>query len=632
VSKIGRRYNFDMRSWAGLLCSILCSSALAWAGTASPDRIRDAAARAIALFQPSQKGWHSQQTCNSCHHQFQAALALQAAREHGIPVDENIAHADAAKSFDYTDLDSAVQYNWVIEPAMDDAYQLVAADAAGMRPNPVTAIYARLLAARQDTAGTWTSFHQRPPSSYSFFTETALTLRAVQLYTHPNEKTIAAAHIARARNWLATQQAPDTEGRTYRLFGLFWAGADRKDLRKLAKELLATQQPDGGWSSLDGRESDAYSTSQALVVLQQAGGVAISDARWQRGIDYLLKTQASDGSWHVATRLHPPASVSPPYFESGYPYGHDQFLSALAADWAVMALARALGPSQKVEMPPLREGAPSAVEAWMNTAIFGSVHQLKQLLDAGLDPNSATRSGTTALMMAAPDTAKMKLLIDRGARVNARAKTGYSALMVAAQYGESATPCMTLLLDRGAEVRVPDGSKAPMFNASPLFLAAYSGNTEILPRLHEAGGKLDQPMLLIGTSAATPLAGAVRFGNSAVARTLLDMGASAEELDRSGITLLDRAVLGNQVEIARLLIARGADVNHADTIGFTPLLYAASIDFGDSAIIDLLLKSGARADVRTKDGLTPLDIARKYKHTHLIASLESGSANARAAR
>jgi hypothetical protein len=124
------------------------------------------------------------------------------------------------------------------------------------------------------------------------------------------------------------------------------------------------------------------------------------------------------------------------------------------------------------------------------------------------------------------------------------------------------------------------------------------------------------------------MAGAVRFGNLAVARKLLDMGVPADELERSGLTLLDRAVLGNQVEIARLLIARGADVNHADKIGFTPLLYAASIDFGDSAMIDLLLKSGARADVRTKDGQTALDLARKYKHTHLIGSLETSGVTA----
>lgn len=601
---------------------------MAWSASAPPERIRDAASRAITLFQASQKGWYSTQTCNSCHHQFQAALAFQSARAHGIPVDETIAHADAVRVFNFTDLDRAVQYNWVIEPAMDDAYRLVAADSAGTKPNVVTAVYARLLAKRQDADGYWASFHQRPPSAYSFFTETALVLRAIQLYSHPSEKSDAAMHIARGQKWLESHQPPDTEGRTYQLLGLWWAGDDRAKLRELAKALLATQQPDGGWASLDGRESDAYSTSQVLVALHDAGEVPISDEHWQRGIDYLLKTQAADGSWHVVSRLHPPASVSPPYFESGYPYRHDQFLSALAADWAVMALARALGPGKKVELPELKETEPSNVEPWAETLLFGSIEQVKRLVDGGFDPNSATNAGTTALMMAAPDAAKMKLLIDRGANINARAKTGYSALMVAAQYGESATAALNLLLDHGAEVRVAARQKAPMFGATPLFLAAYSGNTEVLPRLHEAGDKLDEPMVLIGTSTTTAMAGAVRFGNLAVARKLLDMGVPADELERSGLTLLDRAVLGNQVEIARLLIARGADVNHADKIGFTPLLYAASIDFGDSAMIDLLLKSGARADVRTKDGQTALDLARKYKHTHLIGSLETSGVTA----
>ena len=81
------------------------------------------------------------------------------------------------------------------------------------------------------------------------------------------------------------------------------------------------------------------------------------------------------------------------------------------------------------------------------------------------------------------------------------------------------------------------------------------------------------------------------------------------------------AAIGNHPDMARLLIERGADVNHVDKAGMTPLLYAASIDFGDCAMIDPLLKSGAHTDARTKDGLTALDLARKYNHTHLLASL-----------
>jgi ankyrin repeat protein len=105
-------------------------------------------------------------------------------------------------------------------------------------------------------------------------------------------------------------------------------------------------------------------------------------------------------------------------------------------------------------------------------------------------------------------------------------------------------------------------------------------------------------------------------------RALLDAGADVNEADDDGITSLSWAAISNRVELARLLIQRGADVNHVDKKGMTPLLYAASIDYGDSAMIDLLLKSGAQAGARTKEGLTALDLARKYQNTHLLASLE----------
>jgi len=66
--------------------------------------------------------------------------------------------------------------------------------------------------------------------------------------------------------------------------------------------------------------------------------------------------------------------------------------------------------------------------------------------------------------------------------------------------------------------------------------------------------------------------------------------------------LLSWAAISNRPEMARLLIQRGADVNHVDKKGMTPLLYAASVDFGNSAMVDLLLKSGARPAARTKEG------------------------------
>ena len=95
-----------------------------------------------------------------------------------------------------------------------------------------------------------------------------------------------------------------------------------------------------------------------------------------------------------------------------------------------------------------------------------------------------------------------------------------------------------------------------------------------------------------------------------------------DQVDGDGLTSLSWAAISNRLDMARLLISRGADVNHLDKKGMTPLLYAASIDFSNSEMIDLLLRSGARADARNGDGLTALDLARKYKHTHLLASLQ----------
>jgi ankyrin repeat protein len=325
-----------------------------------------------------------------------------------------------------------------------------------------------------------------------------------------------------------------------------------------------------------------------------------------------MRTQQGDGSWHVTSRLHPPAPVSPPYFESGYPHGKDQFISAQASAWAVMALARALPVSKDARQPELVTG-PKEVPAWAEKALFGSAADI-----AGVDANAATAAGTTALMMAAPDVAKMRALMDRGAQVNARAQTGYTALMVAAQYLD-ADRAIRLLLSRGAEVKAPEGAKKPLFGAYPLFLAAYAGNSKSLPALAKAGDNLNDIMVLIGTSSVSPLVAVARYGNDRVGRELLRLGADVDGPDGSGISPLGRAALGNQIETARMLIAHKANLEHVDNLGMTPLHYAASIDFGDAEMVRLLLKAGADVKAKSKQGRTALELAEQYGHLRQAA-------------
>jgi ankyrin repeat protein len=391
-------------------------------------------------------------------------------------------------------------------------------------------------------------------------------------------------------------------------------------MSRLVRELKVRQQFDGGWASYDGRSSDAYSTGEALWALHNAAGVPTSDPAWKRGVRYLLQTQAKDGSWHVTTRLHPPAPVSPPYIESGHPYDHDQFISIMGESWAVIALSQAL-PEVGSSLPPLQAAEPQAIEPWEETLLFGQVTEVDRLLKSGFDPNLATKSGgTTALMMATPNVTKMKLLLDHGANVNGRAKDKYTALLVAANYpGSSAA--MNLLLDHGATVRLPKGEGAPIFNAHPIFLASFAGNADIIGRLHKAGDHLDDKMNLLGRFPATPLLALATWHRTEAARALLDAGAPVDQADDDGITPLGWSVIANRVQMARLLIQHGADVDHVDRKGMTPLLYAASIDFSDTSMIDLLLRSGAHPGARTKEGLTALDLARKYKLTRLVDRL-----------
>jgi hypothetical protein len=79
---------------------------------------------------------------------------------------------------------------------------------------------------------------------------------------------------------------------------------------------------------------DAYATGQALFALHSSGTSPASSV-YQKGVAYLLRTQLQDGTWLVRSR----AFGFQPYFESGFPHGADQFISASATSWAAMALA-----------------------------------------------------------------------------------------------------------------------------------------------------------------------------------------------------------------------------------------------------------------------------------------------------
>jgi hypothetical protein len=122
-----------------------------------------------------------------------------------------------------------------------------------------------------------------------------------------------------------------------RLLGLLWTGASKPEIGTAAQALAARQRPDGGWAQIPNLASDAFATGESLYALHRSGTVQPSGDAYVRGVTYLLGTQFADGSWYVRSR----APKFQPSFQSGFPFDHDQWISAAATAWAMPALAPA---------------------------------------------------------------------------------------------------------------------------------------------------------------------------------------------------------------------------------------------------------------------------------------------------
>ena len=174
----------------------------------------------------------------------------------------------------------------------------------------------------------------RPPLETSDLQVTAATIRSLLAYAPKSQQTEYRRAVDRAVRWMEKAEPASTEDHVFQVLGLTWGGGSRETIRKTASQLLALQRSDGGWGQIPQLASDAYATGQALVALRESAIIAPDDAQYQRGVRYLVHSQMEDGSWLVRTR----SPSFQPYFDSDFPHGYDQFISAAATNWAVMAL------------------------------------------------------------------------------------------------------------------------------------------------------------------------------------------------------------------------------------------------------------------------------------------------------
>jgi ankyrin repeat protein len=232
----------------------------------------------------------------------------------------------------------------------------------------------------------------------------------------------------------------------------------------------------------------------------------------------------------------------------------------------------------------------------------------------------------------ARDAAAIDRLLRSGANVNQRSMNG-TALEIAAGNGD--VEIVQALLRAGAHV-----------HASAVFDAARARDLEMVTTLlatdadlNYQGGVAGNTALMYGISQQSQSSPAPMQ----IARLLLEAGADVNRANNNGVTALLLAVQGRSAENAAMvegLLARGADVDHRScyyvpdsplknrssylrAVGATPLSLASSV--GNDAAVRTLLGAGADPTLAQCDGRTALDLALANGHEEVASLLREAA-------
>ena len=180
----------------------------------------------------------------------------------------------------------------------------------------------------------------------------------------------------------------------------------------------------------------------------------------------------------------------------------------------------------------------------------------------------------------------VKQLLAQGASVHAQNEAGVTALIAAAYRNDLAIA--DLLIQAGADVNVKDNTQQ-----SAYLITTADGYLELLKRTLQAGANVHSTDSYNGTG----LIRAADRGHVEIVQELLKTDIKIDHVNRLGWTaLLEAIILGRgdarHIEVVRVLVEAGANVNLADSGGVTPLAHAQQR--GYTQMVEILQKAGAR--------------------------------------
>ena len=122
----------------------------------------------------------------------------------------------------------------------------------------------------------------------------------------------------------------------------------------------------------------------------------------------------------------------------------------------------------------------------------------------------------------------------------------------------------------------------------------------------------------------------VKSGDAGSARKILAAGVDVNSRDSEGATLLMLAAHAGNLPMVRALIEAGADVNASDERGWTPLMkaaYNAELDRGFADVAQALIDAGANVEAPISYGIRPLMLAAGYGETAVVETLLKAGAD-----
>jgi len=258
------------------------------------------------------------------------------------------------------------------------------------------------------------------------------------------------------------------------------------------------------------------------------------------------------------------------------------------------------------------------ITALMEAAVMGHTHVLEYLIEHGAEVDETSSSGVTALWLASGEgrTEVVEYLLNKGVDVNTARGDGVSAFMNACMNSHPKT--VQMLLQHGADVLTTDQEGLNVLAAT-----AEKGTLEIIQMLiDEVKSKhgedaLNEFVNHASKTGFTPLIVATAHSRVPIAEYLVkehkvDLDYAQPE---TGVTALMYAAAGGSLEILKLLVDHGANVNHLHSNDASALFEAATA--GKVEVTKYLLEIDSNIELIDKDGVTTLMSAASVGHSEI---------------